>query len=135
MKYILDTNACVHCLRKKGSALVKVRLAAQSAGDIAVGAITAADLYYGAARSANPAAGYAQTAAFTSQFTVLDVTEAVAAIYGTIRADLERAGTIIGPNDLLIAATALEHGLILVTHNTKEFSRVPGLVLDDWEIP
>ena len=53
--------------------------------------------------------------------------------YGSIRADLEREGRPIGPNDLLIAATALAHSLTLVTHNTSEFNRVPGLSLVDWE--
>ena len=53
--------------------------------------------------------------------------------YGLIRADLDHAGTPIGPNDLLIAATARAHDLVLVTHNTREFSRVSGLQIDDWE--
>ncbi len=50
-----------------------------------------------------------------------------------IRAELTSKGQLIGPNDLLIAATALAHGAILVTHNTAEFSRVPGLIIEDWE--
>ena len=54
--------------------------------------------------------------------------------YGALRARLTRAGQLIGPNDLLIAATALAHGAILVTHNTAEFSRVPGLLIEDWEV-
>jgi tRNA(fMet)-specific endonuclease VapC len=53
--------------------------------------------------------------------------------YGLIRRDLERAGAIIGPNDLMIAATERAHGLVLVSHNTGEFSRVDGLSLEDWE--
>ncbi len=53
--------------------------------------------------------------------------------YGLIRADLERMGTPVGPNDLLIAATARANDLVLVTHNTDEFSRVVGLQIEDWE--
>ena len=53
--------------------------------------------------------------------------------YGRIRAQLEQAGTPIGPNDMMIAAIALAHGLTLVTHNTREFERVAGLILTDWE--
>jgi tRNA(fMet)-specific endonuclease VapC len=55
--------------------------------------------------------------------------------YGKTRAHLSSMGTLIGPNDLIIAATALAHGCTLVSHNTREFSRVPGLLLEDWEIP
>ncbi len=58
-----------------------------------------------------------------------------ARIYGRIRANLTARGTPIGANDLLIAAIALEAGLILVTHNTGEFGRIAGLALDDWELP
>ena len=55
--------------------------------------------------------------------------------YGKIRAHLSSAGTLIGPNDLIIAATALAHACTVVTRNTREFSRVPGLLLEDWERP
>ncbi len=59
--------------------------------------------------------------------------DSAADVYGRIRAQLETFGTPIGPNDLMIAATALSGGLILVTHNTSEFSRVPGLLFEDWQ--
>ncbi len=55
--------------------------------------------------------------------------------YGKTRAYLSSMGTLIGPNDLIIAATAVAHGCTLVSHNTREFSRVPGLLLEDWEMP
>ena len=60
--------------------------------------------------------------------------DAAAQAYGTIRADLEQAGRPIGPNDLMIAAITLASGLTLVTHNTDEFQRVPGLTIEDWEV-
>ena len=65
--------------------------------------------------------------------TVPDFDRDAARIYGSLRADLERAGTMIGPNDLMIASIALAHGLTLVTHNAAEFARVPGLKVEDWE--
>src|SRR5207248_1571550 len=96
---------------------------------------TVVELYYGAARSANPAVGHAQTAAFVGRFALLPVDRTVAEVAGATRAGLAAQGVLIGPYDLLIAATALVHNLVLVTHNTGEFSRVSGLTLEDWEIP
>jgi tRNA(fMet)-specific endonuclease VapC len=66
---------------------------------------------------------------------IIEITENVAEHYARIRADLERHGVIIGANDLWIAATALAHGATLVSANTGEFSRVPGLALEDWSLP
>ena len=66
-------------------------------------------------------------------FPLLPFDEVAAQKYGEIRADLARQGLMIGPNDLQIAAIAVVHGVTLVTHNTREFSRVAGLLLDDWE--
>lgn len=60
--------------------------------------------------------------------------DAAAQAYGQLRVYLERAGTLIGPYDMQIAAIALVHGLIVVTHNTREFGRVPGLNIEDWEV-
>jgi tRNA(fMet)-specific endonuclease VapC len=135
LKYLLDTNTCIQCLRTKGSPLVKARLAAHSSADIALAAVTLGELLYGAERGANPAKALAQTDAFIRQFVCLPVDEAVARVYAPVRADLASQGQSIGPNDTLIAAVALTHGLILVTHNTKEFSRIPTLTLEDWEVP
>jgi tRNA(fMet)-specific endonuclease VapC len=70
---------------------------------------------------------------FFQKFVSFSFDDAAAEIYGTIRARLERAGTTIGPNDLLIAAIALNQKATLVTHNTREFSRVEDLLLEDWE--
>ena len=67
------------------------------------------------------------------QFDSLPFDDAAAEAYGRLRAELARRGMPIGPNDLMIAAIALAYGFTLVTHNTSEFSRVPGLRLEDWE--
>jgi tRNA(fMet)-specific endonuclease VapC len=135
MKYLLDTNVCVQILRKKGSPLVKQRLGAHPPIDVVLCSIVVAELFYGAERSAKPTTGRQQTDAFIAHFKSLSVDEAVARVYGRIRSDLERLGRPIGQNDYLIAALAVANNLVLVTHNTIEFSRVPGLVLEDWETP
>jgi tRNA(fMet)-specific endonuclease VapC len=71
--------------------------------------------------------------AFVSPFASLPFDDQGARICAEVRSQLERAGTVIGPHDLQIAAIALQHGLTLVTHNTREFSRISGLKLEDWE--
>ena len=94
-----------------------------------------AELLYGAARSQQPERNQAQLQRFFSGFPSLSFDDQAAAAYGTLRAALEASGTPIGPNDLMIAAIALASGLVLVTHNTAEFSRVPGLQIEDWQVP
>ena len=69
-----------------------------------------------------------------SQYVSLPFDDAAATEYAEIRFRLETSGEVIGPNDLLIAAIARAHGLTLVTHNIAEFRRVPGLLLEDWQI-
>jgi tRNA(fMet)-specific endonuclease VapC len=73
-------------------------------------------------------------ATFLPSFLSISFDDQTAQVYGQIRADLEAKGTPIGPNDTLIAAIALAHDLTLVTHNSSEFSRVPGLKLVDWHV-
>ena len=90
-------------------------------------------MYYGAYKSARRDANLALLAKFFDQFVSLPFDDASAEAYGRLRAELARRGTPIGPNDLMIAAIALAYDLTLVTHNTAEFSRVPGLRLEDWE--
>jgi len=135
MKYLLDTNPCVHALRKKGNPLVKQRLGTHPPGDIALCSVGVAELYYGAERSANPPKERALVDAFAVPYVCLPFDQPAADVYARVRADLESRGLPISENDYLIAAIALANNLILVTHNTKEFSRVPGLTLEDWEIP
>jgi tRNA(fMet)-specific endonuclease VapC len=101
---------------------------------VVLASIVVAELLFGALRSRDVAKNLADVRAFVSGFRSLDFGAAAAEEYAKIRADLAAKGTPIGPNDLLIAASALTNGLTLVTHNTSEFSRVMGLTLDDWQI-
>jgi tRNA(fMet)-specific endonuclease VapC len=91
------------------------------------------ELYYGAYRSTQTERNLAILERFFSQFAVLPLDPAAARVAGRIRAELLASGTPIGPNDFQIAAIALTHNLTLVTHNTREFGRVSGLVIEDWE--
>jgi tRNA(fMet)-specific endonuclease VapC len=133
MKFLLDTNACIVHLRGKNAGNVTTHLAASSPGVVALCSVVKAELLYGAERSANPANNHAQLQHFFASFPSLPFDDSAANAYGRLRAHLEAQGTPIGPNDLMIASTALSRRLILVTHNTAEFSRVPGLQIEDWQ--
>ena len=133
MTHSLDTNVCVRYLNGRAIS-VRDKLAAMSQSAVIVCAIVKAELYAGAMKSINPVQTRTEQQAFLDQFISLPFDDAAASVYASIRVHLEYAGTPIGPYDLQIAAIALANNLILVTHNTREFSRVPGLVLEDWEV-
>ena len=134
MKYLLDTNVCVVHMRGK-NALVLQRIGSHPPTDIVLCSVVVAELRYGAEGATNPPKEHAKVDTFVAQFVSLPLDDAAAAVYGRIRRDLESRGVVIGANDLLIAAVALDRDLTLVTHNTAEFSRISGLKLEDWEIP
>jgi tRNA(fMet)-specific endonuclease VapC len=101
-------------------------------GDLVVSSITEAELRFGADKSADPGKNHRQLDQFFLALPVLPFDRVAASDYGDIRVTLERAGTPIGPLDLLIAAHARALQLTLVTNNLKEFSRVPNLKVEDW---
>jgi tRNA(fMet)-specific endonuclease VapC len=125
MIYLLDTNACVEHLRQRNSAVI-ARIAATPASDIRLGSVVKAELYHGAHRSQQAQSNLTKVDNFVRPFISIPFDDDAAREYGQIRADLERRGVVIGPDDLQIAAIALVHGLTLVTHNTTEFSQVPA---------
>lgn len=131
--YLLDTNVCIIYLKGKSLA-VKQHFDSLKRNNIAVCSVVKAELFYGSMRSNNPQKALQVQQTFLNQFISLPFNDACTLIYGKIRAKLAKAGTPIGSNDLLIASIALANNLILVTHNVSEFSRVPGLKLEDWEI-
>lgn len=132
--FLLDTNVCVQYLRGR-SALVRGRLAACSTSDIRICSVVLTELYRGALRSARSAHNRASIDQFTAPFVSLPFDDACADVCAQIQHHLETNGTPIGPYDLQIAAIALAHSCTVVTHNTSEFGRVPGLTLEDWETP
>lgn len=134
MKYLLDTNACITYMRGKCAPMLQ-RVGQHHPADIAVCAVVVAELRFGADASANPAKEHARVDGFLAPFVSLPFDDAAALVFGRVRAALTAAGKQIGPYDTMIAAIALAHNLTLVTHNTNEFARVPGLALEDWEVP
>jgi len=131
MKYLLDTNICIALIRQRPAALIG-RLTAFEPGEVGLSSITLAELLYGAAKSTQPEQNQAALEQFLLPLELVDFDGSAALAYGQIRAGLERDGKIIGSMDMLIAAHALSLNTILVTNNTKEFGRVPGLLLEDW---
>jgi tRNA(fMet)-specific endonuclease VapC len=132
MKYLLDTNTIIRYLNGRAPN-VRVKMSKIPLTELAAPEIVVAELRYGAAKSINPTRAIAVQDQFLRLVASVPFDRPAAEAYGTIRATLDRQGTPIGANDLLIAATALAGGMILVTHNVREFSRVPGLLIEDWE--
>jgi tRNA(fMet)-specific endonuclease VapC len=131
VKYLLDTNTCIYVInRKPPSAVARIR--SKQAEDIAVSTVTIAELEYGVHRSRKTDQNRIALLEFLVPLSILDFDQGAAAVYGSIRASLESKGTPIGPMDLLIAAQAMSLGLILVTNNEREFSRVDGLEIENW---
>ena len=133
MKYLLDTNVCIRYLNGR-SENIRKNIASTAPLDIVLCSVVKAELFYGAMKSCYPEKNLAKQRKFTDRFVSLPFDDRATEAYSRIRAQLETAGTLIGPNDLLIAAIAVANKLTLVTHNTKEFSRIPMLPLNDWEV-
>lgn len=132
--YLLDTNACIRILNDSSPPLV-ARLRQHDPGEIRMSTVVKAELFFGARKSRRVEENLALLQRFFAPYSTLPFDDLAAEHYGIIRADLERQGRPIGANDLLIAASARAHDLIVVTHNKAELSRVPGLRLEDWEEP
>jgi len=131
MIYLLDTNAWIEVLNNPKGHLA-AKLAAQVPRDVALCSVVLAELMVGAYKSSQPAANLALIQQLIRQFACLDFDEASTDPYAQARCHLEKTGQPIGPYDLQIAAIARQHSLTVVTHNIKEFSRVPGLTVEDW---
>jgi tRNA(fMet)-specific endonuclease VapC len=135
MRYLLDSNACIAHLRSGGNHPVSIRIDAAPVGDIGLPAIVVAELLFGALR-VRRRGSRDNTRAFCSVFPWLPFAEREVRVHAELRAKLIKSGKQeIGPYDSIIAATALANDLTLVTHNTREFSRVLGLRLEDWHQP
>ena len=130
--YLLDTNACIRILNGTSPSLTE-RLRVASRSSVRLSSVVKAELLYGARKSSRVAENLRLLERFFDTIASLPFDDRCAEEYGLLRDELDRAGTPIGPNDLLIAATARAHSAILVTHNVREFSRVADLRLDDWE--
>jgi tRNA(fMet)-specific endonuclease VapC len=132
VKYLLDTNTCIGVLTNRVTALTE-RWKRARPSQVRLCSVVKAELLFGAEKSSKRDVAQQKLQLFFSRFRSMPFDDAAAQTYGVIRAALEHEGVPIGPNDTLIASIALANGLTLVTHNTAEFKRVPGLLLEDWE--
>ena len=132
-RYMLDTNICVY-LRRRRPIQVVHRFADLAPGEAVISAITYGELHYGGQKHVERERLLDEVMRLIRLLPVAAVPAPAAAVYGQIRAGLERRGEIIRTHDLWIAAHAQAAGLILVTNNEREFRRVPGLSVENWAI-
>lgn len=133
--HLPDTNVWIECLRKKGSPAVKRRLARQSPKTIALCPIITGELFHGAAVSDHPVERRRDVDALIRPYVVLPIDAQTAEVYARVRADLDSRGTPIGLSDVWIAAVAFRFDLTVATHNVGHFDRIPGLKVEDWQVP
>jgi tRNA(fMet)-specific endonuclease VapC len=130
---LLDTDICIHLInRRAGFERVLRRLSGRSLGEICISAISVSELRFGVAKSAHGSTNADALDAFLARFELLDYPVEAGTSYGKIRADLERSGTPIGNNDLLIASHAMAIKANIATGNVSEFQRVKGLKVLNW---
>jgi tRNA(fMet)-specific endonuclease VapC len=130
-RYMLDTDICSFVMKRRHPTLLR-RLGELPTEDVCASVVTKAELLYGVAVSPNPVRDGAALDALLRHLAVAELDEDTAAHYADIRADLKRRGELIGANDLFIAAHARRLGLVLVTANVREFSRVERLEIENW---
>jgi len=130
-RYMLDTDTCSYIMKRSHPTVLK-RLQAVPVTDVCMSVITKAELLYGVEVSPRRAQDEAALAAFLPYVEAVDFADDAALHYAEIRADLKKRGTLIGANDLFIAAHARALGVTLVTNNTTEFERVSKLKLENW---
>jgi tRNA(fMet)-specific endonuclease VapC len=131
MRLLLDTDICIHVIREQPESIVE-RFSKYAVGDIGISTITLAELEYGISKSGRPAKNKEALDLFTTPLVVADFDRAATVAYGKLRAALEKKGQMIGGMDLLIAAHAVSLNVPVVTHNVREFTRVPGLRVETW---
>ncbi|MCL6743177.1 tRNA(fMet)-specific endonuclease VapC [Kosakonia sp. R1.Fl] len=130
LKFMLDTNICIFTIKNKPEI---VRQAFnQHNGQMCISSVTLMELIYGAEKSAIPERNLRVVEGFMARLEVLPYGIDAAVHTGQLRAELARAGTPVGPYDAMIGAHARSLGLVLVSNNTREFVRIPGLRLQDW---
>lgn len=129
--FLLDTNVCIQLLNGTSASIIE-ELRTHSPTDILLSSVVRAELLFGARKSARVDQNLRLLERFCAPYRSAPFDHRCAEHYGSLRANLQSAGLLIGPNDMLIAATALAHDATLVTNNTREFGRVIGLRLVDW---
>jgi tRNA(fMet)-specific endonuclease VapC len=130
LAYMLDTDISIYLIKNRPAHL-RERFDAL-AGQICISTITLSELRFGAEKSARRTQNIAAIEAFTARLEILPFSAGAATHFGQLRADLERVGQPVGPFDMLIGAHARSEVLVLVTNNTREFGRMPGLQVENW---
>lgn len=133
MIYSLDTNTCIYLINGRSPSIFQ-RLSQQEPEDVVLSSIVVSELMFGAANSQFVERNYATIEAFIAGYYVVPFDLPSSRAYGELRAYLRKSGKPIGNVDTLIAAHALTHELTLITNNTKQFSRVPRLRIEDWTV-
>lgn len=128
---MLDTNICIYIIKKKPETILK-HFKLLQVGDVCISAVTLAELRYGVEKSQQPQKNQAALEEFILPIEVIAFDETTTHCYGRIKTYLEKKAIPIGAIDLMIAAHAQSLNSILVTHNKKEFSRIPGLTIENW---
>lgn len=129
--YFLDTNTCIYFLNNQFPH-IRRRLERISRSKIKIPSVVIAELYYGAEKSMKRKYNLSRYMQFATMYDIITFGHEEARIYGLVRATLEKAGKVIGGNDLMIASIVLAHDAILVTGNVEEFSRVDGIHIENW---
>jgi tRNA(fMet)-specific endonuclease VapC len=129
--YYLDTNTCIYFLNGTYNSIL-AEFKVHKPEDIKIPALVKAELLLGVEKSERKELNIISYNKFLEPFEVVSFDDGSSVVYAKIRAALERKGKVIGPNDLIIAATVISHKGILITHNTKEFSKISGLQIEDW---
>ena len=132
-RYMLDTDICSYIMKRSNDAVLK-RLSTVPVSDVCISVITKSELLFGVEVSPRRRQDAAALGAFLNYIQILDFPDEASLHYARIRADLRRLGTMIGANDLFIAAHARSLGLTLVTNNTREFGRVSRLLIENWTV-
>ncbi len=131
MRYMLDTNICIYLIKNKPECVLK-RLKEHEYSEICISSVTYAELVHGVEKSQAVEKNRLALAILLANIEIMNFDTLAAEEYGKIRADLEKAGTPIGPMDMMIAGHAKSLGYTIVTNNTKEFMRVSGLLIENW---
>jgi tRNA(fMet)-specific endonuclease VapC len=132
MKYLVDTDICIYVINERPKRVLE-RFIAEVPGDVAISSVTVGELAFGVAKTKSQRNREAlQAFLLPMEFVPFDAGAAM--VYGEVRAELEGNGHPIGPLDTMIAAHARALGLILVTNNSREFSRVPRLTVENWAL-
>jgi len=132
-RYMLDTDTCSYIMKRSNDAVLK-RLQTVPVSEVCISVITKSELLFGVEVSPRRQQDEAALNAFLRYVEILDFPDEASPHYARIRADLKKQGTMIGANDLFIAAHARSLGLTLVTNNTREFGRIRNLTTENWTV-